>query len=83
MYQPIQQGQREKLLTFYSKIMHGKKFSEITANELLEVINRYVDQNRYEHYPPSNKNKAQLLNWFESQYYDRYVLKDFFNFWYN
>lgn len=39
--------------------MHGKDFKELNSNEILELINRYVDQNRYEDYPPNQRNKIQ------------------------
>lgn len=63
--------------------MYNKKFKELSSDELSEVITRYVDQNRYEHYPPTGKSKTQLLNWFENTYYNRSEIKEYFEFWYN
>lgn len=59
-----------------------KKFNELTANELLQVIQAYCDENNYEfNYEFDYKNKKDVENYFKDNFYSLYVLEDFFNYW--
>ena len=59
-----------------------KKFNELTANELLQVIQAYCDENNYEfNYELDYKNKKDVENYFKDNFYSLYVLEDFFNYW--
>lgn len=60
--------------------MHGKEFKDINVNELIELVNLYVGENRYPHYydPKVKPTINNVLKWFESKYYPVYVLKEFF-----
>jgi len=60
----------------------GKKFNELTANELFQVISFYCEENKYEfNYELEYKNKKDLENYFKDNFYSLYVLEDFFNYW--
>lgn len=66
-----------------------KTFSELEYFELLEVFNRYVDENNYHHYLLDSDGKEVnlpqtvegLKELFESRFYDISVLEDCYNDW--
>ena len=60
----------------------GKKFKELNASELMQVVLSYCDQNRYEYnYNLSYKTREDVENYFTSNFYQLHVLKEFFKYW--
>ncbi len=60
----------------------GKKFSELTASELMQVVAAYCDQNRYEfNYNFEFKNRIEVENYFTSNFHGIHELKSFFKYW--
>jgi len=73
----------------------NKKFKELTAIELLEVVTAYLDENHYNcteeyisfekwfrlrHFTRDFKRK-NVIEYFEDNYYSIDRLKDFFKYW--
>lgn len=60
----------------------GKKFKELTASELMQVVQAYCDQNRYEfNYNFEFRTRKEVEEYFESNFHDLHVLKSFFKYW--
>jgi hypothetical protein len=61
-----------------------KKFNELTANELIQVIQAYCDQNNYEFdYKLDYKNKKDIEYYFTSNFYPLFYLEIYFDYWIN
>jgi hypothetical protein len=60
----------------------GKKFNELTASELMQVVAAYCDQNRYDFNDELNyKTRKDVENYFESNFHGLFELKSFFIYW--
>jgi hypothetical protein len=60
----------------------GKEFKELTSLELLQVIQNYCDENRYEfNYDLKYKTNQDVINYFESNFHRIHILKAYFKFW--
>lgn len=60
----------------------GKKFQELTASEIMQVVQAYCDQNRYEfNYNFEFRTRKEVEEYFESNFHDLHILKSFFKYW--
>ncbi len=68
------------------------KFKNLSANELLQVVEFYKDENKFfdnisfnEFYQRSNKigdfKRSDVENYFTSNFYPLETLKDFYKYW--
>lgn len=64
------------------KNLVGIEFENLTAAQLLEVMFFYADTNNYPvNYELDFKNKIDINNYFERNFYSIDILESFFNFW--
>ena len=59
----------------------GTKFKDLTANELMQVVQNYCDQNKYEFdYDLNYKTRQDVVSYFESNFYGIHELKTYFKY---
>lgn len=60
----------------------GKKFKQLNASELVQVVQNYCEQNRYEFdYELNCYTREDVIQYFESNFHALFILKDYFKFW--
>ena len=60
----------------------GKKFKELTAAELMQVVQAFCDQNRYAfNYNFEFRTRKDVEEYFESNFHGLFELKSFFIYW--
>lgn len=60
----------------------GKKFDDLTAEELIQVVSSYCDENRYPFLLDKNsRGKEDVIKHFESNFYPIHYLESYFEFW--
>ena len=62
----------------------GIKFKDLSANELMQVVASYCDQNRYGfNYNLKYKTRQDVENYYVSSFSQLHELKSFFKYWTN
>jgi hypothetical protein len=60
----------------------GKKFNNLSAAELFQVISAYCEQNKYDFdFDFEYKTRKEVEIYFISNFYPIFELETFFNFW--
>jgi hypothetical protein len=62
----------------------GKKYEDLTYVELLQCIDEYCEENKYdfdEEYRNEIRSRDMAIRYFESEFHYEFALEDFFNYW--